>query len=74
MKYFIANCFQALNGRYLTLEEHNKSSVKIIAEDEEDAFCKLAEREQEDSELKVEERWNVYETTKANFDNCQLPI
>ena len=74
IKYFTADCFQTPCGRYLSLDEHDRSRVKIMARDEQEAFEKLAERQQVDSELTIEERWNVYETTEYHFKNNQLPV
>lgn len=74
MKYFTADCFQTPSGRYLSYEEHDRSRVQMMARDEQEAFERLAEMEQVDSELTIEERWNVYETTEYHFKNNQLPV
>lgn len=73
-KYFIADCFQTPSGRYLSLEEHDRSRVQMMARDEQEAFEKLAEMQHVDSELTIEERWNIYETTEYHFKNNHLPV
>ena len=73
MNYYTANCFQDANGRYLSLEENNQSNVAIKARSEEEAFEKLAEQQQVDSELTIEERWNVYSSTEYHYNECHLP-
>lgn len=71
-QYYIASCFQALNGRYLSLEENKKSTILVKAESEFDAFCKLAELQVEDSHLTVEERWGLLPSSKEIYNNSTL--
>jgi len=58
--YYTASCFQDVNGRYLSLEENKQSKISIEAKNKDEAFEKLAELQEEDSPLTIEERWNVY--------------
>jgi hypothetical protein len=74
MKTYIAQCFQSLSGRYLSLEENNKSTVRIKATNEEEAFERLSEQQQEDSHLRIEERWSIYEVTEESFNSRSCPI
>ena len=71
-KYYIASCFQTLSGRFLSLEEHEKSKVLIKAESEEDAFDKLGELQVEDSELRVDERWSLFPSNEEIYKNSTL--
>lgn len=71
--YYTASCFQKPNGEYLSLDENRESMVAIKARNEEEAFEKLAEQQQVDSELTIEERWNVYPSTENHYNECHLP-
>ena len=68
MKYFTASCFQDLTGRYLSLRENNASLIAIKACSEEDAYEKIGERQLEDSELTIEERWLVLSSTEEVYN------
>lgn len=72
MKYFIASCFQSLKGRYLSLEENVKSKIKIKAENEDEAWIRISELQQEDSEFTVEERWGMYEISEDQYNDSNL--
>lgn len=57
---FIASCFIAPSGRFLSLAENHRYTSEIYAEDEEDAWEQVAELEQVDSEIPISDRWGLY--------------
>lgn len=71
-KYYTASCFQTLSGRFLSLDEHKKSTILVKAESEEDAFDKIGELQVEDSELRVQERWSLFPSSEEIYNNSTL--
>lgn len=63
-KHFYASCFQFPNGRYLSYDENSKHTYNIYAENEDEAWIKVSELEQTDSEIPLRDRWNVSEIKK----------
>ena len=61
MKKYIARWFQDHSGRYLSLEESDKSVILIKAVDKETAILSAMEKEQEDSEIPFSDRVLVTE-------------
>lgn len=66
-RFFLASCFQALNGRYVSLEEHEKSKIYLSAENEEEAYVQLSEKQMEDSELTIQQRWSICEVSEETY-------
>ena len=64
MKKYTARCFQATDGRYLSMDESDKSVIEFLAEDESEAILFLAERQKVDSIYTIEDRWNIHEINK----------
>lgn len=61
MKKYIARWFQDVNGRYLSIDESDKSITLIKAVDKETAILSASEKEQEDSEIPFNDRVLVTE-------------
>jgi hypothetical protein len=70
-KYFVAMCYQSPNGGYLSYAENEASKIHIKAETEEDAWIIVAEREQVDSEIPLEDRWGIFSSTKETYLNSK---
>lgn len=61
MKKYIARWFQDVDGRYLSLEESDKSVILIKAHDKLSATITASEKEQEDAEIPFNDRVLVTE-------------
>ena len=59
-KKYKARCYQSPNGRYYSIDEVERYSYMIEAHSEDDAWCQVAELESVDSEIRIQDRWNLF--------------